>query len=89
MIRKDQLTRLDRLTVAFVTPKEPENQLTISEELSRDDPERLALFLEAADRAGLLDIEPSPHDESQFAQFLRDARKAGLIRNRPSPDQGG
>lgn len=52
---------------------------SINEELSRDDPERLALFLAAMKRSRLLDKPPAPEDDSQLAQFIRLAAIHGLI----------
>jgi hypothetical protein len=53
-------------------------ELKVSEELARDDPERLAGFLTAAWRAGLLNQPPDPDDDSQIAKFLRAAWGSGL-----------
>lgn len=62
----------------------------IDEELTRDDPIRLADFLKACERASLLDTYPASNDDSQLAQFLRDAWTAGLLANtRASKAVGG
>jgi len=53
----------------------PDPEYSVSKVLEQRDDERLAAYLGAAHRAGLLDTEPSANDDSQFAQFVRVARR--------------
>lgn len=55
-----------------------EPALSISDELTRDDPERIALFLAAMRRAGFLDQMPADDDESNMAQIVRLAVSCGF-----------
>jgi hypothetical protein len=60
--------------------------ISVSEELVRDDENRLAGFLLALDRAGFLREPPDPQDTSQLATFLRAAWADGLV-GRGSPTE--
>lgn len=53
--------------------------LSIADELTRDDPERIALFLAAMRRAGFLNRMPADDDESNMAQIVRSAVSYGLV----------
>lgn len=53
--------------------------LSISDELTRDDPERIALFLAVMQRAGFLDRMPSDADESNIAEIVRLAVSGGFV----------
>lgn len=53
--------------------------LSISDELTRDDPERIALFLAVMQRAGFLDRMPAEDDESLMAQIVRWAASNGFV----------
>lgn len=55
------------------------DRISVYEELVRDDPHRLAGFLQALDRAGFLLEPPDPADSSQLATFLRAAWADGLV----------
>lgn len=57
-----------------------EPQLSISDELTRDDPQRIAQFLAAMRRAGFLDRMPADDDESNMAQIVRLAVSDGFVR---------
>lgn len=60
------------------------------EVLGRDDPIRLAGFLNALARAGFLSSPPDSDDTSQVASFLRSAWEVGLITEQDprDPHQG-
>lgn len=79
MTRKTRLKRLERLGAANKVSRTPAVSVDIADELTRDDPVRLAGFLSTCHRAGLLSTYPAPDDDSQLAQFLRDAWDAGLV----------
>lgn len=53
--------------------------LSISDELTRDDPERIALFLAVMQRAGFLDRMPAEDDESNMAEIVRLAVSGGFV----------
>lgn len=55
-----------------------EPSLRISDELTRDDPVRIELFLAAMRRAGFLDRMPSDDDDSNMAQIVRLAVSYGF-----------
>lgn len=59
---------------------------SVTQELRQSDDSRLAAFLAAADRAGLLEEDPPACDSSQFADFVRAARRLGLSGARGSPE---
>lgn len=71
--------RLDRLEQMNAQRPTQRDTLSIHDELSRDDPDRLAQIFAAMARAGLLDDPPDPDDDSQLAQLIRAAEAAGLI----------
>ena len=56
-----------------------EPSLSISDELTRDDPQRIAQFLAAMRRAGFLDQMPADDDESNMAQIVRLAVSDGFV----------
>lgn len=60
------------------------------EDLGRDDPIRLAGFLNALARAQFLACPPDPDDTSQVANFVRSAWEIGLITEQAprDPHQG-
>lgn len=72
-------TRIKRLEKYPRRSESSSDGFSINEELSRDDPERLALFLAAMKRSRLLDKPPDPEDDSQLAEFIRLAAKHGLV----------
>ncbi len=53
--------------------------LSLSDELTRDDPERIALFLAVMRRAGFLDRVPAEDDESNMAEIVRLAVSGGFV----------
>lgn len=56
-----------------------EPPLSISDELTRDDPQRIAQFLAAMRRAGFLDQMPADDDDSNMAQVVRLAVSDGFV----------
>lgn len=56
-----------------------EASFSISDELTRDDPERIAGFLAAMRRAGFLDQMPADDDGSNMAEIVRLAVSGGFV----------
>lgn len=69
---------------------DPTPHESVFEALGRDDPIRLAGFLNTLARAGFLACPPDPDDTSQVANFLRSAWEIGLITEQDphDPHQG-
>lgn len=77
------MTNLDKRIQALETRTQgvhtTSEYFSISAELEIDDPERLALFLAAMKRSGMLESPPASDDDSQLAEFVRAAEGCGLI----------
>ena len=83
------LSRLNRIEATVRLNKdrlEAAHSESAFETLGRDDPIRLAGFLNALARAGFLTCPPDEDDTSQVANFLRSAREVGLITDQPPRD---
>lgn len=78
MTRLARLQRLERLSTDWRVPAAAE-RVGIHDELTRDDGGRLDAFLQACERAGLLENRPDPFDDSQLAEFLRAVWDTGLV----------
>lgn len=74
-----RLNRLESICARSSSTGVSNDAISVYEELGRDNPDRLAGFLQSLDRAGFLNEPPDPADSSQLGVFVRAAWDGGLV----------